>query len=40
MLFALANIFRDKDFADIEQGIVDSSYKSEKYDYGIDAIYY
>tara|TARA_R110000787_G_scaffold263516_1_gene369314 strand:- start:701 stop:2356 length:1656 start_codon:yes stop_codon:yes gene_type:complete len=39
MLFALANIFRDKDFADIEQGIVDSSYKSEKYDYGIDAIY-
>ncbi len=39
MLFALANIFYDKDIEEIEKGIVDSSYKKEKYDYGIDAIY-
>lgn len=39
MLFALANIFNDKSIEDVERGIVDSSYKKEKYDYGIDAIY-
>ncbi len=39
MLFALANIFNDKNIEDVEKGIVDSSYKKEKYDYGIDAIY-
>ncbi|MFV9482279.1 AIPR family protein [Christiangramia sp. ASW11-125] len=39
MLFALTNIFRDKDLEEIEQGIVDSSYRGTKYDFGIDAIY-
>ncbi|MCM4157827.1 AIPR family protein [Gramella sp. AN32] len=39
MLFALTNIFRDKDIEEIEQGIVDSSYRGTKYDFGIDAIY-
>ncbi len=39
MLFALASIFKDKDIDEIEAGIVDSSYKGEKYDFGIDAIY-
>tara|TARA_B110000211_G_scaffold229237_1_gene286695 strand:+ start:10329 stop:12188 length:1860 start_codon:yes stop_codon:yes gene_type:complete len=39
MLFALSKIFKDQSIEEIENGIVDSSYKSEKYDYGIDAIY-
>lgn len=39
MIFSLANIFSDKDIDDIERGIVDSSYKGEKYDFGIDAVY-
>lgn len=39
MLYSLSNIFKDKDISEIENGIVDSSYRSEKYDYGIDAIY-
>lgn len=39
MLYALSSIFRDKNIEDIEVGIVDSSYRGEKYDYGIDAIF-
>lgn len=39
MLYSLSNIFKDKDIEEIESGIVDSSYKGEKYDFGIDAIY-
>ena len=39
MLYALTNIFKDKEIDEIESGIVDSSYREEKYDYGIDAIY-
>ena len=39
MLFALSKIFKDQNIEEIERGIVDSSYRSEKYDYGIDAIY-
>ncbi|MDA0780704.1 MAG: AIPR family protein [Rickettsiales bacterium] len=39
MLFALSKIFYDKDIADIEAGIVDSSYREATYDHGIDAIY-
>jgi hypothetical protein len=39
MLYALSNIFKDKDIDEIEVGIVDSSYKGEKYYFGIDAIY-
>lgn len=39
MLYALTNIFKDKEFDDIESGIVDSSYRGEKYDFGIDAVY-
>lgn len=39
MLFSLGNMFPDKEIDEIELGIVDSSYRSEKYDFGIDAIY-
>lgn len=39
MLYALATMFKNKDFDDIEEGIVDSGYRKEKYDFGIDAIY-
>ena len=39
MFYSLSNIFKDKGIDEIENGIVDSSYKGEKYDYGIDAIY-
>lgn len=39
MLYALSNIFSDKEIEKIEFGIVDSSYRGEKYDFGIDAIY-
>ena len=39
MFFALSNIFRDKGIDEVETGIVDSSYRGEKYDFGIDAIY-
>lgn len=39
MLYSLANIFRNVDQRDIEQGIVDSNYRREKHDFGIDAIY-
>ena len=39
MLYALTNMFKDKEVDEIENGIVDSSYKGEKYDFGIDAVY-
>ena len=39
MLYSLSNIFKDKEIDEIENGIVDSSYREEKYDYGIDAVY-
>ncbi len=39
MFYALSNIFKDKDIESIEKGIVDSSYRGETYDFGIDAIY-
>ncbi|SNR37811.1 AIPR family protein [Lutibacter flavus] len=39
MFYSLANIFKDKTIDEIESGMVDSSYKGEKYDFGIDAIY-
>lgn len=39
MLYALENIFKNLDFEDIESGIVDSAYRGENHDYGIDAIY-
>lgn len=39
MFFALSQIFRDKSTEEIETGIVDSSFREEKYDFGIDAIY-
>ncbi len=39
MLLSLELLFKDWDFQDIEDGIVDSSYRQEIYDYGIDAIY-
>lgn len=39
MFYSLSNIFADKTIDEIEEGIVDSSYRKEKYDYGIDAIY-
>lgn len=39
MFYALSNIFKDKQIDDIEYGMVDSSYRGEKYDFGIDAIY-
>lgn len=39
MLYALKTIFKNYDFDDIEKGIVDSSYRKEGHDYGIDAIY-
>lgn len=39
MLFSLSNIFKDKEIEEIENGIVDASYRQETYDFGIDAIY-
>jgi len=39
MLFALANIFKEKDIVEIEIGVVDSSYRGENHDFGIDAIF-
>ena len=39
MFFALVNIFKDKEIEDIEKGMFDSSYRGEKYDFGVDAIY-
>ena len=39
MIYSLVNIFHDKDIVEIENGIVDSSYREVQNDYGIDAIY-
>lgn len=39
MLLALEVLFKEWDFQDIEDGIVDSSYRQEGHDYGIDAMY-
>ena len=39
MLYALSRVFNNKTPEEIDLGIVDSSYKGETYDYGIDAIY-
>ena len=39
MLFSLLKIFDENDIDYIEEGIVDSGYRKEKLDYGIDAIY-
>lgn len=39
MTFSLKNIFKDFSFEDIDQGIVDSSYRKTGDDYGIDAFY-
>lgn len=39
MIYSLSNIFKDKNIDNIEVGIVDSSYRGEKYDFGIDAIF-
>lgn len=39
MLYALETMFKNLEFDDIEQGIVDSSYRGTNHDYGIDAIY-
>ena len=39
MFYSLSNIFKDKEIDQLEVGIVDSSYRGEKYDFGIDAIY-
>lgn len=39
MLYSLKTILKDSSIEDIEKGIVDSLYRKEKYDFGIDAIY-
>lgn len=39
MLYALSSIYKDKNIDEIENGIVDATYRKETYDYGIDAIY-
>ena len=39
MLYSLKEIFKNWTIDQIEEGIVDSAYREEKYDYGIDAIY-
>ena len=39
MLYSLDQIFRNFVFEQIEEGIVDSTYRAEAHDYGIDAIY-
>jgi hypothetical protein len=39
MLYALSQSFQNKTMEEIDVGIVDSSYKGETYDFGIDAIY-
>jgi len=39
MLFALSQSFRNNTMEEIELGVVDSAYKGETYDFGIDAIY-
>lgn len=39
MLYSLKTILKDSSIEDIEKGIVDSLYRKEKYDFGIDAVY-
>lgn len=39
MLYGLKTILKNSSTEDIEKGIVDSLYRKEKYDFGIDAIY-
>lgn len=39
MLYALSNIFKDKNIDEIENGVVDATYRKTTYDYGIDAIF-
>ncbi|MBU2529047.1 AIPR family protein [bacterium] len=39
MLYSLDTILREYKFEDIEEGIVDSSYRKERHDYGVDAVY-
>ncbi len=39
MFYSLSNMFKDKEIDALEVGIVDSSYRNEKHDFGIDAIY-
>jgi|GEM_PF-1429904 len=39
VFYSLASIFKDTAISELEVGIVDSSYREEKYDFGIDAIY-
>ncbi|WP_024773065.1 AIPR family protein [Aquimarina macrocephali] len=39
MIYSLTTIFNDRDFSDIETGIIDSAYRKESHDYGIDSVY-
>ncbi len=39
MFFSLTQFFKDFEIDDIEDGIIDSCYRGESYDFGIDAIY-
>ncbi|MBI1936123.1 AIPR family protein [Candidatus Woesearchaeota archaeon] len=39
MLFSVKNIFKEFDDNEIEDGIVDSQYRDETHDYGLDAVY-
>jgi hypothetical protein len=39
MMYALRHIFKNFNDDEIEEGIVDSNYRNEQHDYGIDAIY-
>ena len=39
MFYCLENIFKSLDLDEIENGVIDSSYRKESHDYGIDAIY-
>ncbi|WP_339243072.1 AIPR family protein [Paenibacillus sp. FSL F4-0243] len=39
MMFALSKIMSNLDDEEIEEGVVDSGYRNEQHDYGIDALY-
>jgi hypothetical protein len=39
MMFALNKILKNFNYDDIEEGIIDSGYRNERHDYGIDAFY-
>ncbi|MFZ3170356.1 MAG: hypothetical protein WA130_22305 [Candidatus Methanoperedens sp.] len=39
MLYSLGVLFKNIEFDEIEAGIVDSAFRGESHDYGIDAIY-